>query len=42
MDDRGLRSGEDHWKLKDIIPYPHFFERLVNNVLLTYLKRNQI
>jgi hypothetical protein len=38
----GLRSGEKRWPPKNIIPYPHFFERLVNYVLITYLKRNQI
>lgn len=29
------------WEEKDYIPNPHFFERLVNHVLKTYLKRNQ-
>lgn len=38
----GLRSGEKRWSTKDVIPYPHFFERLVNHVLLTYLRRNQV
>jgi hypothetical protein len=38
----GLRSGENRWSPKDIIPYPEFFERLVNHVLIVYLKRNQI
>ena len=36
-----LVVGERRWKPKDFIPYPHFFERLVNYVLKTFLKRNQ-
>lgn len=34
-------AGEKKWEAKDFIPYPHFFERLVNHVLKTFLKRNQ-
>lgn len=34
MDDRS-------WKAGEYIPYPHFFERLVNHVLKNYLKANQ-
>ena len=33
--------GGKRWEEKDYIPYPHFFERLVNHVLKTYLIRNQ-
>ena len=29
------------WERKEFIPHPHFFERLVNHVLKTFLKRNQ-
>lgn len=29
------------WKPEKYIPYPHFFERLVNHVLRNYLKANQ-
>jgi len=36
MIDRGRK-----WEPEDYIPNPHFFERLVNHVLKTYLKRNQ-
>jgi hypothetical protein len=28
------------WEYKDFIPYPHFFERLINHVLRNYLKEN--
>lgn len=35
-------AGEKKWERKDYIPYPHFFERLVNHVLKNFLKRNQI
>lgn len=33
-------SGDRKWHEKDFIPYPHFFERLVNEVLKSYLKMN--
>lgn len=29
------------WAAKDFIPYPHFFERLVNHALKNYLRANQ-
>ena len=35
-------SIDKKWDNKDFIPYPHFFERLVNHVLKNYLKRNQV
>lgn len=37
-----ISFGEKKWLPKEFIPYPHFFEKLVNHVLITYLKRNQI
>jgi hypothetical protein len=36
-----ITIGGRTWKSKDYIPYPHFFERLVNHVLKNYLKANQ-
>lgn len=33
--------GNRSWKDGEYIPYPHFFERLVNHVLKNYLKKNQ-
>lgn len=30
------------WEQNDYIPFPHFFEKLVNHILLSFLKRNQI
>lgn len=33
---------ERKWYFEDYIPYPHFFERLVNHVLKNFLKHNQI
>lgn len=30
------------WEIKDYIPHPHFFEKLVNHVLVNFLKRNQV
>ncbi len=30
------------WYPKDLIPYPQFFEKLVNHVLKTFLRRNQL
>lgn len=36
----GYISGDRRWYEKDFIPYPHFFERLVNEVLKSYLKTN--
>jgi len=30
------------WKKKDFIPYPHFFERLVNFVLKTFLLKTKL
>lgn len=38
---RGIIIGEKRWEPSDFIPYPHFFERLVNHVLKSFLKRNQ-
>jgi len=38
---KGIIEMGKEWKEKDYIPNPHFFERLVNHVLKTYLKRNQ-
>ncbi len=38
----GMSSGEKKWEPKDFIPHLHFFERLVNHVLRTFLKRNQV
>jgi len=38
----GISKGEKRWDTKYFIPYPHFFERLVNHVLKTFLRRNQI
>lgn len=38
---RGIMVGGRKWEPKDFIPYPHFFERLVNHVLKTFLKKNQ-
>lgn len=35
------RQGQRLWERKDYIPTPMFFERLINHVLLTFLKRNQ-
>lgn len=29
------------WEEKDYIPYPHFFEKLVNHVLINFLRKNQ-
>lgn len=37
---RSMASRGKMWKPKDFIPYPHFFERLVNFVLKTFLLRN--
>ncbi len=36
----GVSVGEKRWDPKDFIPHPHFFERLVNNVLKNYLRKN--
>jgi len=36
-----MMYGGRTWESKDFIPYPHFFERLVNHVLKNYLKANQ-
>lgn len=36
-----ISIGTKRWYSKDFIPKPHFFERLVNHVLKTFLKRNQ-
>lgn len=35
-------AGERKWEQKDFIPNPHFFEKLVNHALKTFLKRNQL
>ena len=37
-----ITSGGMTWKSRDFIPYPHFFERLVNHVLKNYLKSLQV
>lgn len=37
-----VSAGERKWEPKDFIPYPHFFERLVNHVLKTFLMKNQL
>jgi len=29
------------WNKNEFIPYPHFFERLVNHVLINFLRKNQ-
>ena len=39
---KAISSGGRIWKSKDYIPYPHFFERLVNHVLKCYLKKHQV
>jgi len=36
----GMISGGKRWERQDLVPNPHLFERLVNHVLKTYLKRN--
>ena len=36
-----MTSKDKRWEQKDFIPYPHFFEKLVNHVLKNFLKRNQ-
>ena len=38
----GVSNGERKWKPKEFVPHPHFFERLVNHVLKTFLRRNQV
>lgn len=38
----GEFQGDRIWKLKKFIPSVQFFERLVNHVLKTFLKRNQV
>ena len=35
-------NGATTWEPKDYIPYPHFFEKLVNHVLKEYLKAHQV
>lgn len=37
-----MMSKGKSWEQKGFIPYPHFFEKLVNHVLLNFLKQNQI
>lgn len=37
-----VMMGKKKWDKKDFIPYPHFFERLVNHVMITFLERNQL
>lgn len=39
---QGVIMGKRRWDPKDFIPYPHFFERLVNHVLKNYIKKNQV
>jgi hypothetical protein len=36
-----MMSMDKRWEQKDFIPYPHFFEKLVNHVLINFLRRNQ-
>jgi hypothetical protein len=36
-----IMVGNREWTPEEYIPYPHFFERLVNHVLKNYLKTNQ-
>ena len=36
----GMGVGKKEWTPKEYIPYPSFFERLVNHVLRSYLKRH--
>jgi len=38
---KGMIEKGRRWEEKDYIPNPHFFEKLVNHVLKTYLKRNK-
>jgi hypothetical protein len=38
----GMFIGDKKWLPKDYIPYPHFFERLVNHVIISFLRRNQV
>lgn len=35
-----MKAMSKSWEAKDFIPYPHFFERIVNYVLKTYLFEN--
>ena len=37
---KSISHGEKRWNSKEYIPYPHFFERLVNHVLKIFLKKN--
>lgn len=37
---RGYIADDRRWYMRDFIPYPHFFERLVNEVLKSFLKEN--
>lgn len=37
LQDRGKK-----WTSEEFIPYPHFFERLINHVLKNFLKKNQV
>lgn len=37
---KSISQGEKRWNSKEYIPYPHFFERLVNHVLKIFLKKN--
>lgn len=38
----GIETKGKVWLPEEQIPYPHFFERLVNHVLLNYLNRNLV
>lgn len=38
----GMIIGDKKWELKDYIPYPRFFEKLVNHVIINFLRRNQV
>ena len=37
----GMIKGEKKWEPKDFIPHPHFFERVVNYALKSFIKKNQ-
>lgn len=39
---KSIPVGSRKWDEDEYIPYPHFFERLVNHVLIIFLKRNQL
>ncbi len=37
----GMSAGERSWTPEEYIPHVHFFERLVNHVLISFLDKNQ-